>query len=160
MKSRHCPQGFTLIELIITITIAVILTTGAFLNVYNYKIRQGVSSTGQEIVATLRVAQNYSLSQENENRWGVYFENTEENGAFFVLFPGMAYSATTTYTKNILPSTIQFVSPASESTSSIVFAPITGLPDSSSTVKISLISNSNVSSTIIVNTNGQIQYDY
>jgi len=150
--------GFTIIELMVVFAVTIVLASAGFLSILSYKNNQGVSSQSQEIATALRAAQNNSLSQESENRWGVYFENTSENGAFYVIFPGLGYSATTTYTKNVLPSNVKFITPALGTTSSIVFAPITGLPDSALSVKISLISNQNVSSTISVTTNGQIQY--
>ncbi len=151
-------NGFTLVELIVAFGVAIILVSAGFLSIISYKNNQGVSSESQEIATALRAAQNNSLSQESGNRWGVYFENTSENGAFYVIFSGLAYSATTTYTKNVLPSNAKFITPALGATSSVVFSPITGLPNSALTVKISLISNQNVSSTISVTSNGQIQY--
>jgi len=150
--------GFTIIELVVALAVAIILASAGFLNIISYKNNQGVSSESQEIATALRAAQNNSLSQEAGNRWGVYFENTLENGAFYVIFSGLAYSATTTYTKNVLPSNVKFITPALGATSSVVFTPITGLPNPALSVKISLISNQNVSSTISAMSNGQIQY--
>ncbi|MFH1346873.1 MAG: hypothetical protein ABIH10_01335 [Spirochaetota bacterium] len=157
-KLQVSSGGFTIIELVVALAVVIVLASTGFLSIISYKNNQGVSSESREIVAALRAAQNNSLSQEDGNRWGVYFENTSENGAFYVIFSGLAYSATTTYVKNVLPSNAEFITPALETISSVVFSPITGLPDSALTVKISLISDQNVSSTISVTSNGQIQY--
>ena len=151
-------NAFTIIELVVVLAVVIVLAGAGFLSIISYKNNQGVSSESQEIAIALRAAQNNSLSKEAGNRWGVYFENTSENGAFYVIFSGLAYFATTTYTKNVLPPNIKFITPALGATSSVVFSPITGLPNSALSVKISLISNQNVSSTISVVSNGQIQY--
>ncbi len=57
-------KAFTLIELIISIGILAILAGVGFINIINYRHRQDITSTTQEIVEVLRNAQNRSLSQE------------------------------------------------------------------------------------------------
>ena len=156
IQNTRYNSGFTIVELIITTAVVIVLASTGFLSILSYKNNQGVSSEAEKIVAALRGAQNNSLSQEAGNRWGVYFENTTSSGAFYVIFSGSAYSATTTYVKNVLPSNIKFDLPARGASSSVVFAPITGLPNSALTVQITLISNPDVSRKIAVDANGVI----
>jgi len=150
-------KGFTLIELVISIGLIAILATVSAVNFFNYKNAQSVDLTGKEIVSMLRNAQNNSFSQESGTRWGVYFQNTASS-SYFALFKGSVYSSASTTQQNPLPSNVQFLLPASGASSTVVFAPITGVPNASITIRVSLINNINVSSTIIVNANGQISY--
>jgi len=150
--------GFTFIEFILVLIITVILAAVGFVNVVNYKQRQNLSFAGQEIIEVLRNAQNRSLSQESGSRWGVYFGNPATGTAFYDLFLGAAYSTSGIVSRNVLPSGIQFNIPASGASSSAIFSPLTGLPNSSTTIKISLISIPTASATIIVSTSGMILY--
>ena len=157
-------KAFTLIELVITMGILAILATVSFISIIGYKQRQDLVSASQEIIEVLRNAQNRSLSQEatstqgSGGRWGVYFGNPASGTDFYDLFKGSSYAGGTIVSRSVLPSDIQFVIPASGSSSTVVFSPVTGLPRSSITIKISLISALTSSSTIVVSSNGEIQY--
>jgi len=158
-------SAFTLIELIISISILAILAGIGFINIVNYRQRQDLSFAGQEIIEVLRNAQNRSLSQEatstagSGGRWGVYFENpTGAGNDFYDLFKGTSYAGGTVVSKSVLPSNTQFEEPANGSSSTIIFSPITGLPNASATIKISLISSPTSSSTITVGANGNIGF--
>ncbi len=151
-------RGFSLVELVISIGIIAILASAGFISILSYKQRQALLSATQEIIAVFRNAQDRSISQESGSRWGVHFENPSADLDFFDLFQGSSYGTSTIVSRNTLPSGVQFDNPASGASSTVIFSPITGLPDASSTIKISLINNPTSSSTIIVNTNGEIQY--
>jgi len=151
-------KAFTLIELVITLGILVLLSGVGFIFIANYKNNQSATSTGQEISIVLRNAQNRSLSQESGNRWGVHFVNPSSGGDFYDLFKGASYSTGELVSRSALPAGVQFVIPSDGSSSTVIFSPVSGLPDNTLTVKISLTGSPNASSTIIVNQNGQILY--
>ncbi len=156
IKSKN--KGFTLIELLISIGIIVVLASISFVSLLGYKQRQSLVSATQEIVAVVRNAQDRSISQEGGSRWGVHFENPLGASAFYDLFQGLSYASGTVVSRSVLPSGLQFDSPAHDSSSTIIFSPISGLPNSSTDIKISLINNLISSSTITVSINGEIHY--
>jgi len=157
-------NGFTLIELLIATTIVAIAAVVGIINLSNYRARSDLNHAGQEIVTFLRDAQSRSISQEatstqgSGGRWGVHFENPATSTDFYDLFWGAVYTTGTVVSRATLPASVQFDIPASGSSSTIVFAPLTGLPNATTTIKISSVSSAAVSSTITVNSNGQIQY--
>lgn len=152
-------KAFTLIELVIVMTIMVFLAGIGFLSLTNYKNVQSVNSVSQEIVAVLRNAQNRSLSQEGGNRWwGVHFENPSSASGFYDLFSGASYSGSNIASRTVLTPGIQFGTPAAGLSSDVIFSPVSGLPDSLITIKIYATSEPLASSTITINQNGQILY--
>ncbi len=152
-------KGFTLIELLITIAITVAAATFGAMNLISHRRERDVNFTIQEIIAVLRNAQSRSIAQEEGSRWGIYFNNPSgDSNDFYELFKGVNYASGTVVSKIVLRSNIQFDIPASGSSSTLIFTPITGLPNASTTVKISLIGKPTSSSTIIINNNGEIQY--
>lgn len=151
-------KGFSLIELIISVGILAIISGVGFINIVNYKNRQTLASNTREIVTVLRNAQDRSLSQESGGRWGVHFENPLEGIGFYELFQGNFYSSSTINLKNPLSSGVQFNIPEAGSSSTIVFSPVTGLPDNVLNIKISLTGSPSVSSTISVNSVGKISF--
>ncbi|MCL5004681.1 MAG: prepilin-type N-terminal cleavage/methylation domain-containing protein [Patescibacteria group bacterium] len=152
-------KGFTLVELIITIGIIAALSTIGFLSLFGYRGNQDLDLTAKEIVITLRNAQDRSISQETDaGRFGVHFENSVSAGGFYDLFSGPTYATGTIISKNSLRPTIQFSDPTSGNNKDVIFTPVSGLPNASTTITISLKRDTSILKTIIVNTNGQIQY--
>lgn len=150
-------KGFTLIELLIVIGITVVLSTIGILNLFNYQAQKDLDMTVNEIISTLRVAQNNSISQEliesgSGRKWGVHFESGN-----YVLFRGIDYndSGKTIVSKSVLRTTVEFKTLPSPQDA--MFSLITGKPSSSSTIEVSLKSNPNNFKTITINGNGRIE---
>lgn len=156
--ASHHDKGFTLTELLITIGIIAIVSIVASLNLFGYRGAQELDLMVQEIAITLRNAQDRSISQESSSRYGIHFENSVSSGGFYDLFSGATYAAGTIISKNSLRPAIQFLDPTSGNSKDVIFAPVSGLPNASTTIIISLKRDASISKTIIINTNGQIQY--
>lgn len=148
-------SGFTLIELIVVIGITAIIAVVGFLNIYGFKSVSELDLTAREIISVLRNAQDRSIGQEDSVQWGVYFENAASDSGFYVLYKG----ATTTFVskKNLRPN-IQFLDPSIGNSKDIPFNKLSGLPASSITIVVALKNDLLATTTIIVNSNGQIQY--
>lgn len=150
-------KGFTLIELLIVIGITVVLSTVGILNLFNHQAQKDLDMTVNEIISTLRVAQNYSVSQEliesgSGRKWGVHFESGN-----YALFRGIDYNdlGKTIVSKSVLRATVEFKTLPSPQ--DIIFNLITGKPGSSSTIEVSLKNNPNNFKTIMINGNGRIE---
>lgn len=150
--------GFTLTELLISMALVAILSLIGFINFFGYRQNQDLKNAASGVAAVLRDAQNRSISGDSGNRWGVYFNNVSSTAGFYDLFPGFSYGTSSVWAHTTLPSDVRFDAPPEGSTSTVIFSPLTGKPDAALTIKISLVGNSAVSSTIFVNDNGQIQY--
>lgn len=80
--------GFTLIELIIVVGIFLLLAALVVPALVFFKRQSLLEFASQEIVNTLRLAQNKTLSSEDATSFGVYFEINK-----FTLFKGTSYDA-------------------------------------------------------------------
>lgn len=151
-------KSFTLIELLIVIAIMTILATVGSFSLFNFRAQNILNLSANEIISLLRNAQNRSITQENGDRWGVRLENPSGQDDFYALFQGAIYSPANTVLRANLRPAVQFNDPSSGASKDIVFNPISGLPTVSTTVIISLKSNSSDTRTIIINANGRIQF--
>lgn len=150
-------KGFTLVELLVVIGLIIATSAVSFIFILNYRQMRDVQFTIQEITTILRSAQNRSVSQEEGSRWGVHFENSP-TGGFFNLFRGAEYENSSITATTSLRSTIQFNTPGTNNNLNVIFSPISGLPNASATVIISLVSDANTSSSVTINSNGEISY--
>ncbi len=114
--------------------------------------------TVRGITAVLRSAQSRSIAQESGGNFGVHFENSLSGENFYDLFQGNNYASGNRIMRTVLKKEIQFIDPVSGGSKDIIFSPITGLPVSSSTVIIAFKRDNSISKTIIINSNGQIQF--
>jgi prepilin-type N-terminal cleavage/methylation domain-containing protein len=152
-------QSFTIVELLIVIALVAVIASIGIVSLFGYRQRQHLKLQTEELVAVLRNAQNRSLSQESGSRWGVHFENpTGDANDFYDLFSGTSYSASAVVSRTPLPPALQFDVPSSGASATIIFAPVTGFPNASTTIKISLVNNPNASSAITINSNGVINF--
>lgn len=151
-------KAFTLIELLLVIGIIAIVSVVSFINLFGYRGQQEIDLAVREIVIILRNSQDRSISQESDNRYGVHFENSVSAGGFYDLFSGVSYATGTVISKNSLWPTIQFSDPTSGNSKDVLFSPVTGLPNSSSTIIISLKRDASILKTITISANGQIQF--
>jgi prepilin-type N-terminal cleavage/methylation domain-containing protein len=147
-------DGFTLLELLLVVGIIGILSTSIVLNGLGYRNRQALDLAAQQMAASIRDAQNRSVSQQDGLAWGVYFNNVSSTDSYTV-FSGGSYSASENRFVTSLDSPVEFTIPSAGTTSSIVFAQVSGLPSTSTSVTIT---NGSASTTITISANGQVQF--
>lgn len=81
-------NGFTLLELIVVISLISLMTIFAFPFISGSVGRSQLQSTGWEVQDLLRRAQAQSMSGKGNTQWGVHFETNT-----FSLFAGATYNA-------------------------------------------------------------------
>lgn len=92
MKNKKTNKGFTIIELLIIIGLAIILFSSVFAVQGRFLVDTYLDSNTKQIVQNLRLAQMRSITKFKDSEWGVYFdENVEGNDDKFVLFKGSTY---------------------------------------------------------------------
>jgi len=149
--------GYTLTELLIVIAIIGIISGIVFVSSPNLRRFKELTLTTQEIMSVIRDTQNRSMTQESGQRWGIRFQNSTSTNHSYTVFKGLSYASGTVVATYYLKPYIQFSDPSTGLAKEVVFLPISGLPQASTTIKINLVPNSNVSTTIVINENGKIQ---
>jgi type II secretory pathway pseudopilin PulG len=85
IKSNN--HGFTLIELLTVITIFILIIAVVMPNLVNFKTKQSLKNTNENIVALLNKAKSDSLSSLNSSNYGIHFNNDN-----MVYFAGEVFS--------------------------------------------------------------------
>ena len=101
-------KGFTLIEVVISVSILALLGVLAALIFFGSQRDTDVSAAAQKIAATLREAQTRSMSGEQTSTWGVQFSTSIPTENFFSLFHGASYASATATTTTYLPANLRF----------------------------------------------------
>ncbi|MCD6528481.1 type II secretion system protein [bacterium] len=156
---RQKIKGFTLLEVIITLSILGILALISVLTLYSCFRGNLLDETSQKIVFYLELAREKSIAQNQGKNWGVYFENPSgTDNSFFSLFYGDNYSSDNSVEKIYLPKKVEFSDPADNSSKEVVFRKITGFlkGGSDNSVTIYLKENPSQTKTIDVNLKGLV----
>ena len=83
-KISNAERGFTLVELVVTISIFVVVSTLVFANYPKFKSQLSLKKTSQEIAFAVREAQVYSLSVKSYDNnfnigYGVHFDKNKSS---------------------------------------------------------------------------------
>lgn len=148
MKTLRSTSGFTLLEVIIVISIISIIVITGIPIFYRTQLRNELDIATREVAQHLRFAQQRARSMKADSTHGVYVQNGS-----ITLFQGASYaSRNATYDVVVDLSSQITVSGTQE----YVFSKYTGLPQSSGTVQLTLPDNEN--RTIQINAQGMVEY--
>lgn len=160
MAQQSLQKGFSLIEIVIVLGVALIL--GAIF-IPNLQGQRGVTElniTTKQMTALLREAQTKALLEASSTSWGVHFENSTSS-PFYALFSG-TYTSSTVATRALLPQNVQYTTSSlpTGSVREIIFLQHTGRPASSSSIQIELKYKTGnlTTSTISVSTAGAVSF--
>jgi len=132
--------GFTLIELLVIVGISLILILLAFPNFRFFGKESDLANSAQEIVNTLRLAQNKTLASEKASQWGVYFKTSTQPHQY-TLFEGSSFASRVTSSDEVhqLPKSIEIYEIDLWGGSEVVFERVTGYASSTSQIgKVSI----------------------
>ena len=136
-------NGYTLIELLLSVTLLGIISVSAFPVTRNFLDRNEYDSAFRLTVNALRTSQIYSQTGKNDTNWGVSFQS-----GVLVVFGGASYALRdSSYDEFSSISTKVTVTGATE----IVFDKVTG---NSTTVPTLTIAGNGFSRNVVINKKG------
>jgi len=144
-------EGFTLTEILVVITIAIILFAIVVSGFVGLRENSDIALAVDDSISFLQEARAKTLSSDEASRYGVHFETT-----MFVLFAGDTYNASDPDNKNrMLPSTVEISNYALNSGGAdVVFKRLTGETDEHGTVTFRLTNDPAVTHTIEIGRTG------
>jgi type II secretory pathway pseudopilin PulG len=151
-------RGFSLVELVAVIGIAIILATVAFIYVGGRQGTSELDASASQIVALLRQAQQNALASASSTPWGVHFDNTTSTTAYFALYASSTWSPAAEVSRASLSSRISYStsSLAVGQTRNVLFAQGTGRVATSTSIAIR-VNGSNRAYQIDVSPSGLVQ---
>ncbi len=150
LKSSRAELGFTLIELMLSITIITLLA-GLSLPVYaSFTNRNDLDLATQNVAFALRRAETYSRGSKSDSQWGVEFQSNKA-----ILFRGTNFAGRdTSYDE---PAVIA-PSVALSGLSEVLFNKLSGLPTTTGNIVLSLTTSGGDTRTVNINAKGVVNY--
>jgi prepilin-type N-terminal cleavage/methylation domain-containing protein len=146
-------RGFSLLELLITMSIVAVLAVFSVGYYRNYVRNVEFEATKNGIMTDLRDARAKAMAGTNDKAWGVRFWNSTRD--FYEESAGAIYAATgglSTTTTVYLPPGITFVWPTEGNYQDIIFSKIAGTTTAATTT----ITFEGLTKTVNISTNGTI----
>lgn len=152
-----------MVEILIVVAIIIMALGLSSLYLSNFQLGRRVGIEASQLTAMLKAAQEKSIGQENDSRWGVYINNPVSGQGAYALYMvdeghvGGGIPGTPTELRTMPAGTI-LTDPTAGATKNIVFERGTGLPTSATTVVLDASVSPTNTITVYVNANGQIEY--
>lgn len=149
-------NAFTVIELIIVITITSIIIGATFFSLSSFLTKTGLDSAKKEIIRLARRAHDNAVFRFNDKKWGLYFD---DSAGIITLFAGDNFAGHDAQFDNVyeLPQSIEIASVAlTGGGKEIVFRKTDGFTAQNG--DILLRDKRPVSITITINQWGQINF--
>jgi prepilin-type N-terminal cleavage/methylation domain-containing protein len=155
MRIYKSYSGFSLIEILLVISILAIISASVFLWFSNYQRQTETESASKMIISSLRDAQSRSISGKDFMRWGIFFDDTDNK---FILFRDEGgYASATVKEETYLSKYVQFDSASLlGGCNEIIFEKINGATAQSCAIKIVDKSNYSNFINIIITSSGLI----
>lgn len=133
-------QGFTLVEITISLAVMTLLTAMLFSGLSSSKNNQALSTGVEIILSALGEARTKTLSSENNQSYGVYLRTDK-----VVIFPGAVFSEQNPLNQEFKLENPIYISTTSlaVSTSTLLFLRVTGEVANYGTITVSLKSDAN-----------------
>lgn len=151
-------KGFTLVQLLVVMSIFIILTLIAVPSIRSFQRESDLNNSAEEIINTLRLAQNKTISSEGASQWGVYFSTTTDYHQY-TLFKGSDYNsrATSSDETHKLPKSVKIYGINLAGENEVVFARLTGTINQSGSISLELENDPSKTKTVYIENNGQVR---
>lgn len=97
-------KGFALLEVFISVGIITLVGVISLVSFINSRNVRDLTTSAQNVLSVLRLAQSRTLAGEDNSQWGVHLEQSR-----FVLFRGAIFAGSTSTKEYLLPSNIEVV---------------------------------------------------
>lgn len=153
-------KGLTLIELLVTVGILIILAAIAIPNLRFFQKESDLNNVAEEIINTLRLAQNKTLASEGASQYGVHFDATSTPNQY-ILFKGTDYASRATSSDEIykLPKTVEISEIDLWGGTEVVFERVTGYTsttDQFGKISLELKNDPSKTKTIYIESSSQV----
>ena len=158
--SGESGAGFTLIEVVVVLIILTILISIPISSFYSTQKKSNLDNGTQEFVSALKLAQNRTLSSENNSQYGVYLD-TLVYPHKYILFKGVSYATRDTAYDQIyyLSQSLEFFSINLNGANEIVFDKLTGATQQPGSVSLRLKANTSQNKTVYISSVGTISFN-
>ena len=144
-------KGFTLVELLVVITIVVVLGGIAAVSFNTSRNVRDLQTSAQNTLAVIRLAQSKTLAGENDSSWGVHVQSNQ-----ITLFAGDTSGGATFTQSYALPPSIEITNIAlNGGGSDIIFNRVTGQTDQNGTFVMDVAANPGNSFPVTIDISGK-----
>jgi len=152
--------GFTIIEILVVLAILAVLSIISVAFFISLQKESQLSNVYEEIISTLKVAQNKTLSSQEDSQYGVYF-NTATSPHQHILFKGNSYSSRDNSFDEIhlIPNITEFYQINTGGDNEIVFDRLTGSTENSGNISLRLKDDNSQTKIIYITNSGTIGFD-
>jgi len=150
-------RAFTLLELLIIIGIIAILAVLAVPLLHNFQLTSSLENSSEEIINTLRLAQNKTIASEGASSWGVYF-STSTVPHQYTLFKGEGYLSRDASADVVhkISGTVLISEISLGLGQEVVFNRVSGDSRQSGSVSLALKADPSQFKTVYIETSGQV----
>ncbi|MCX8016208.1 MAG: type II secretion system GspH family protein [Patescibacteria group bacterium] len=157
-RNNYQQWGFTLVELLISLTIIAIVSVIGFTNLTGTREKMAVNLEVEKIATYLRSVRDRAIAGEDDSSWGVRFVNNVSGDDVYYSFKGLSFSSTSIVETRFLSKKTQLAIPAVGSTTDIIFVKGSGSVVATSTIRIQSRTNQSFFGDIQVNSRGLVNY--
>lgn len=153
IRIKYGDIGFTLVELLVALFVIALVASILWGGLSGYRNNQALSTGVETVLAALAEARTKTVSSEGDRQYGVYFDAGRA-----VIFPGPTYAEGGVLNREFRLENAISISTTSllVSTSTIMFAKITGGAANYGTITIALKSDSTKTKIIAVSQTGEV----
>ncbi len=145
-------KGFTLIELLISIAIVTFVAAAGLASFTSSRNVRELTTSGQNVLSILRLAQSRALAGSDNSSWGVHFTSSQ-----YILYRGPTYAGSGSTEPFTLPSSIEIANIALVGGGAdVLFNRLDGKTNQSGTLDVRVKSSTGTVFSITINGSGKV----